>query len=109
MQADRLKQAGYDFVILGFKENPKRHSVLSYATDGQAKEFLTKYPEIVKLWRTFCREHYKHARVVTGESSTVPAVADSPQAVTPQESNSVLSQLMASAEHPDVLEPLCFQ
>ena len=107
MQADRLKQAGYDFVILGFKENPKRHSVLSNGTDGQTSKFFTKYPEVVKLWRSFCRKHYKHAGEVTGESSTVaPVVEDS--SVAPQEAKSVLSELMGSVEHLDVLEPVCF-
>jgi wobble nucleotide-excising tRNase len=54
IQAKRLNKGGYHFVILGFKANQKKQSLLTFTTDGIASGFLTQYPKVKQLWEAFC-------------------------------------------------------
>ena len=55
-QARRLNKGGYHFVILSFKANERRNSLLTFTTDGIASAFLAQYPKGKLLWETFCKK-----------------------------------------------------
>ena len=55
-QARRLNKGGYHFLIMGFKANQKKHSLLTFTTDGIAASFMTDYPKVKLLWEAYCKK-----------------------------------------------------
>ena len=51
-----MNKGGYHFVILGYKANERKHSLVTFTTDGIASTFLAQYPKVNLLWETYCKK-----------------------------------------------------
>ena len=69
VQARRLNSVGYHFIVLGFKANQKKNSLLTFSTDGVASDFLLRYPKIKLLWEAYCKKEMSlsHPESIPGQ------------------------------------------
>ena len=68
LQTYQLHELGYEVVVLGHKANEVHNSYPIMSTHGNGREFLAKYPQIIKLWKQHFKDHrsdyYLCARVI---------------------------------------------
>ena len=70
VQAKRLNGVGYHFIVLGFKANQKKNSLLTFSTDGVASDFLLRYPKVKLLWEAYCKKELSlsHLESIPGQA-----------------------------------------
>ena len=56
-QTNYMNYVGYDVVVLGHKANEVHNSYPIMSTHGSGREFLAKYPQIIKLWKQHFKDH----------------------------------------------------